>query len=126
MSLKPFIALLFASAALLLFHYRSPDDISAVETTLYLVVAACAALYGLWWLLLAAKNPQRSTSKMPRGVKVSLASFILGLSLMLLMALALLPLLGPPALLILVGPWSPVTLIVTALVLIPLVGKKLH
>jgi hypothetical protein len=126
MWLKLFPALLSATAAALLYHYRSPGGISQAESTSYLAIIVCATLYGIWWLVVSKKNPDHSTSKMPRGVKVSLASFILGLSLMLLVALALLPLLGPPSLLLVVGPWSPLVLIVTAVVLIPFVGKKLH
>jgi hypothetical protein len=126
MSFQPLIALLFAAVATLLYYSRSSNGIPEVEFTLYLATTACAALYGVWWLAASEKNPERSSSKMPRGVKVSLASFILSLSLMLLVALALLPFLGAPALLLVVGSWSPVVLIVTALVLIPLVGKKLH
>jgi hypothetical protein len=126
MSFQPLIALLFAAVATLLYHFRSPGGIPEIESTLYLATAACAALYGIWWMAVSEKKPERSTSKMPRGVKVSLASFILSLSLMLLVALALLPFLGAPALLLVVGSWSPIVLIVTALVLIPLVGKKLH
>jgi hypothetical protein len=126
MSLQPFTALASAAAAALLFHYRSPSGISQVESLLYLAIVAGAALFGIWWLAVSSKKPGPSTSKMPRGVKVSLASLILGLSLMLLIALALLPFFGASALLLVVGPWSPVVLIVTALILIPLVGKKLH
>jgi hypothetical protein len=123
---QPLYALLFAAVAALLYYNRSPNGISEVESALYLITVTGAALYGLWWLAVSDKKPEGSRSKMPRGVKVSLASLILSLSLMILVALALLPLLGAPALLLVVGSWSPVVLIVTAVILIPLVGKKLH
>lgn len=126
MAVKPLLAFAVAAIAALLYGYRSPLPGSEIESLLYLAAVALAALYGLWWLATARKESDKPRSNMPRGVKVSLASLILTLSLMLLAALILLPFLGPPALMLLVGSWSPVILIVVAIILIPFVGKKLH
>jgi sterol desaturase/sphingolipid hydroxylase (fatty acid hydroxylase superfamily) len=126
MQIKPLLAFAVAAAAALLYGHRSAVASSEFEPLIYLAVVALAALYGLWWLMTARKRTDEPRSNMPRGVKVSLASLILTLSLMLLVALILLPFLGAPALMLVVGSWSPIILIVGAIILIPFVGKKLH
>jgi hypothetical protein len=122
----PLLALVAALMLWILFSYRMEGGIGIGEQFLYLGATLLLVLYGLWWLLVSRVDPEKPVSRMPRGVKVSLASLSLAWGLMFLMALALLPFMGPIAMQVLVGPWAPLLWIVGAFMIMPAVSRRLQ
>jgi hypothetical protein len=122
----PFIALVAAIAVCTTYFIRVDQQISEMEYGLYLGLLILISAYGLWWILLKPVSTEKSKSRMPRGVKVSMASLGLAMSLMLVVALIMLPIVGFNALKVLVGSWSPILWIIGGLMLIPFVEKRLY
>jgi len=118
--------LLTALTLFALYSFRRDQGISAAEHYLYLFLVGLVALYGLWWLVTSPKDPRIAVSKMPRGVKVGFACFMLTSGLMLLMTLGMLPFSGVVALKVLLGPLAPILLVVGAFTLVPFVQRRLQ
>lgn len=122
--------LLYALAAaivIVVVYYQRSDSISGMPVQwIYLILISLLVAYGLWTLVTSRVDPDKPVSRMPRGVKVGLASFSLSWGLMCVMALLLLPFAGVNSLRVLVGPWSPILWIVGAFMLVPFIQKRLH
>ena len=124
---QPLLIALFGAIGLAtVYNYRMDSLANLLETGFYLAVLVLLVAYGLWWIVNAKIDPDRRVSKMPRGVKVAMASFLLVWGLLLLIAIILLPLFGPSSLKLLIGTWSPVIWIIGALLLLPFVENRLQ
>ncbi len=124
---SPLLIALFGAIGLItLYKCRVYSLGNIQETRFYLATLALLVAYGLRWIITAKIDPDRRVSKMPRGVKVAMASFLLVWGLLLLTTIILLPFIGPSALKLLIGVWSPVIWIIGALLLIPFVENRLQ
>lgn len=124
---SPLLIALFGAIGLIsLYSYRVDSLGNIAETRFYLATLALLVAYGLRWIITAKIDPDRRVSKMPRGVKVAMASFLLVWGLLLLATIILLPFIGPSSLQLLIGAWSPVIWIIGALLLLPFVENRLQ
>ncbi|MEJ1297172.1 MAG: hypothetical protein RPU64_02440 [Candidatus Sedimenticola sp. (ex Thyasira tokunagai)] len=120
------IALIVAFALALLYNYRSAAGAGTIEVVVYLTGVLLLVLYGLWWIVTRRIDPDARVSKMPRGVKAGMASFLLVWGLMLLIAVCLMPFVGASGFFFMVTPWAPILWIVSALLLLPFVQNRLQ
>jgi len=125
--LHPTVALGIAAAIAVIHNYRSTQLITIEEQLLYIAVLALLVISGLCWVVRSGADPERiRKARMPRGVKVSLAAFFLVSGLMVVGALALLPVMGLSALKAMVGPAAPFLLLGGAVLFLPFIEKRVH
>ena len=120
------VALGIAFIVAAVYAIRAGGDMILNEQLVYPLILALLSIYGLWGLVASRVPPDLPTSRMPRGVKVGIAAFSLTWGLMMFMAIVMLPFSGPAALRVLVGPWSPILLIIGAFLVVPFVQKRMH
>jgi len=123
----PTVTLGIATTVAIIHHYRSAQPITLEEQLLYIAVLTLLVISNLCWITQSGADPERiRRARMPRGVKVSMAAFFLVSGLMMIGALALLPVMGLSALIAMVGPGAPLVLLCGAILFIPFIEKRVH
>jgi len=123
----PQIGLGAATTIATIHHFRSTQAISLEEQLIYIGILGLLVISSFLWVAQSGADPEKvRAARMPRGVKVSLAAFFLVSGLMVTGTLLFLPLFGMSALKILIGPWSPLLLIIGAGLFLPFIERRVH
>ncbi len=120
------LGLLGAAVVVAIYNSRVRNGIEVFEHALYIFSLLAIITFCIVTMLRKSEPENPATGRIPRGVKVSVASLGVAWGIFFLLSVLLIPIFGYTVVDLMVGPWSLPILVLGAILVLPYVERRLQ